>query len=179
MAKQVSQLKLSGFPSEPQKEMPRKRKEIRVTSISSVAKFDRVSLFVEFRLIPSKIVFSKLRFALWFDGQEITSVVVRIPQRFGDSNEFQLKSELDMRGISAGAHTVKVELQDLFSPCFGFREEIIDYVPVDRKAAYREIPIVRKIEGESIIVVSESEKKILKEIRKAMKKDIASSRDEW
>ena len=136
-------------------------------------------LFIEFRLIPSKVVFSKVRSTLWFDGQEVVSALIGIPQRFRASDEFQLTSELDMRGIAAGAHTIRVEVHDLFSSCAGIREEAVDYVPVDRKAAYRKIPIVKKIQGEGIAVVSESEKNIYHERQNTRKRDVNSARDKW
>ncbi len=177
--KQVKQLELNSFPSEPEKQTPKKRKQIMITRILSVAKYDEMALFVELKLIPSKVVFSKVRSTLWFDGQEVTSALIGIPQRFGVSNEFQLKSELDMRGISAGAHAIKVELHDLFSSCFAIKEEHIEYVPVDRKAAYRKIPTAKKIAGDDFTIVSNSDKEIYGDINKAIKSELDSKRDKW
>lgn len=175
----TKQLKLNRFPSKPPKKLQKRKKEIRITQIFSVTKYDEMALFVEFKLIPSKTAFSKLKSTLWFDDQKITSASVRIPQRFGVSNEFHLKSALDMRGINTGTHTIKVELQDLFSPCFGTKEETIKYVPKDRTAEHKKIPTVKMIEGERIAVLSESEKNIYQEIQETLKKDLNSSRDKW
>ena len=44
----------------------------------------------------------------------------------GFSDEFKLKSELNMRGINAGSHSIKVEFQDLFSLSSAIKEEIIE-----------------------------------------------------
>jgi len=178
-SEQFQQLKLDIFPSEIQKESARKNRQIVINRIGSVTKYDEMALIVEFKLIPSKIDFSKLRSTLWFDDQEVKSALIRIPQGFGDSDEFQLKSELDMRGISAGAHTIKVELRDLFSPCFGIKEEPIEYVPQDRKAAYRKIPIAKKISGCDFAIVSNSDKEIYLDIDKTRKSELDSKRDKW
>ena len=126
---QYNQPELNVFPSELQREPPRKSKQIIISSLDSVTKYDEMVLTVEFKLVPSKTFFSKVRSTLWFDGEEVKSDLIKIPQGFGDSDEFQLKSRLDMTGIASGAHTLKVELHDLFSPCSAIKEETIDYVP--------------------------------------------------
>ncbi len=175
----TQQLKLDCFPCEVEKKkQPRKNKEIAINRIGFVTKYDEMALAIEFELIPSKIEFSRLRSTLWFDDQEVKSELVRIPQGFGNSNAFCLKSELDMRGVSRGIHTFKVELHDLFSPCFGIREETTDYIPQDRKAAYRKIPMVKKIAGDNF-VVSNSDKEIYLDIEKTRKKELASKQDKW
>jgi hypothetical protein len=179
-SEKFQQLKLNIFPSELQKESPEKSKKIVINSLDSVAKYDdAMVLTVEFRFVPSKTVFSKVRSTLWFDDIEVKSDLIGIPQGFGDSDEFQLNYNLDMRGISAGTHTIKVELNDLFSPCSAIREEPVDYVPLDRKAAYRKIPIARKITGEDFTVVSSSDKEIYDDMDKARKNELDSKRDRW
>jgi hypothetical protein len=156
---QHKQQKLDVFPSELQKEPPRKSKQIIISSLDSIPKYDEMALTVAFKLVPSKTVFSKVRSTLWFDGEEVKSDLIGIPQGFGSSDEFQLNYDLDMRGIATGAHTTKAELHDLFSPCSAVKEETIDYVPLDKKAAYRKIPMVKKIAGEDFTIVSRSAKK--------------------
>jgi hypothetical protein len=176
--KQVKQLKLDIFPYEWQTAPPRKNRHIVINRIDSVTKCDEMALIVEFKLIPSKIEFSKVKSTLWFDDQEVKSELIRIPQGFGISDEFQLKSELDMRGISAGAHTIKVELHDLYSSCFGIKEKTVEYVPLDRKSGYRKIPIAKKIAGD-VVIVSNSDKEIYLEIDKTRKSELDSKRDKW
>lgn len=175
----IKQLKLDIFPSEILKEPTKRNKQIVIKRIVSVTKYEEMALNVEFKLFPSKIDFSRLRATLWFDGQEVKSALVPIPQGFGDSHEFKLKSELDMRGINAGAHTIKVELHDLFSPCFGIKEETIEYVPQDRKAAYRKVPIAKKVAGDDFTIVLQSDREIYLEIDKARKSELDSKRDKW
>jgi hypothetical protein len=173
------QLKLDGFPSELQREPSRKSKQIIISSLDSMTKYDEMVLTIAFKLIPSKTVFSKARSTLWFDGEEVKSDLIEIPQGFGYSDEFQLNYNLDMRGIAAGAHAIKVELHDLFSPCSAAKEVTIDYVPLDRKAAYRKIPIAKKIAGEDFTIVSRSDKEIYMDIDKARKSELDSKRDKW
>ena len=173
------QQKLDVFPSELQKETPRKNKQIIISSLDSVTKYDEMILTVALKLVPSKTVFSKIRSTLWFDDQKVKSDLIGIPQGFGDSDEFQLNYDLDMRGIAARAHTIKAELDDLFSRCSAAKEETIDYVPLDRKAAYRKIPIAKKIAGEDFTIVSRSDKEIYMDIDKARKSELDSKRDKW
>lgn len=178
-SEQFQQSKLDIFPSEIEKEPFRKSKQIVINKMVSVAKYDEMALTVEFKLIPSKLNFSKVKSTLLFDDQEVKSALVRIPQGFGDSNEFQLNYVLDMRGISAGPHNIKVELRDLFSPCFGTKEETIEYVPLDRQAAYRKVPIARKIAGEDFTIISDVDKKIYVDIENSRKSELDSKRDKW
>ena len=178
-SKQYQQQRVDLFPSELQKESPRESKQIIINDLNSVTKYDEMTLTVEFKLAPSKTVFSKLRSTLWFDDQEIKSDLITIPQSLGDTDEFQLNYQLDMRGISAGTHTIKTELHDLFSPCSATKEQPIDYVPLDRKAAYRKIPIAKKIAGEDFTIVLKSDKEIYNDIDKARKNELESKRDKW
>lgn len=173
------QVKLDSFPSEVDEKQQEKSKQIVISEVASVIKYDELTLNVEFELIPSKTVFSKLTSTLWFDEQEVQSAVIRIPQRFGGPSKFQLKSSLDMSGISAGPHSICVELRDCFSPSYASKKETIEYVPQDRKARYRKIPIAKKIEGCGFAVISDSEKKLYREMEKTKKKEWISKQDKW
>ena len=176
---QYKQQKLDVFPAELQREPPKTSKQIIINSLDSMTKYDEMVLTVAFKLIPSKTVFSKVRSTLWFDSEEVKSDLINIPQGFGYSDEFQLNYELDMREIAAGAYAIKVELHDLFSPCSAVKEQTIEYVPQDRKAAYRKIPIAKKITGEDFTIVSRSDKEIYTDIDKARKSELNSKRDKW
>lgn len=171
--------KLEIFPSEPEKKPQEKSKQIVISGICSVTKYDEMTLNVEFELIPSKAAFSKVISSLWFDEHKVKSAIISIPQRFGVSSDFELKSELDMRGISAGTHTIGVELRDCFSPSYATKKERIEYIPQDRKAIYRKIPIAKKIAGCDFAVISDSEKKVYREIEKTKKKELISRQDKW
>ena len=179
MSKQPKQVKLDRYPSEIQKKPSPKKKQIVITNFDATLVWDELPLEIEFKLVPSKIVFSKLSSVLWFDEQEVKSTLLTIPQSLGDSNDFQLKSELDMRGIDAGTHRIKFELHDLFSTCSAIKEIAIEYVPQDRKAAYRKIPIAKKIAGEDFTVLSSIDKSIYEDIEKARRKELDTKRDKW
>jgi hypothetical protein len=144
-----------------------------------VTKYDEMVLTVEFELAPSKAVFSKLRSTLWFDDLELKTSLIVIPQRLGDTDKFQLNHKFDMRGISAGVHIIKAELCDVFYPCSAIRKERIDYVPLDRTAAYRKIPLATRIAGEDFTIVSRSDKEIYKDIEQSRKNELESKRDNW
>ena len=178
-SKQYQQQRLDLYPSELQKEQTRKSKQIIINSLDSVMNYDEMVLTVEFKLVPSKTVFSKVRSTLWFDDQELKTDLLAIPQSLGDTDEFQLNQKFDMKGISTGVHTIKAELCDIFYPCSAIREERIDYVPLDRKAAYRKIPIAKKIAGEDFTIISSSDKEIYNGIDKARKNELESKRDKW
>ena len=173
------QLKLGIFPSEFEKKQPRKQKQIIINRIETITKYDEMTITVEFKLIPSKTVFSKLKSTLWFDDQEVKSALIEIPQKFGFSDEFKLKSELDMRGINAGSHSIKVEFQDLFSLSSASKEETIEYVPIDKKAGYRKIPLTKKISGNDFDVVSISDREIYLDIERTKKDELKSKQDKW
>ena len=173
------QLKLGIFPSELEKKLPRKQKQIIINRIGTITKYDEMTITVEFKLIPSKTVFSKVKSTLWFDEHEIKSALIEIPQKFGFSDEFKLKSELDMRGINAGSHSIKVEFQDLFSLSSAIKEETIEYVPVDKTAGYRKIPLTKKISGNDFEVISSAEKEIYLDIQKSSRSELDSKRDKW
>ena len=53
------------------------------------------------------------------------------------------------------------------------------YLPQNKKARLRKVPLLKKIEGDGIAVISGSEKEIYREIQETMKKDVISKRDEW
>jgi hypothetical protein len=176
---QTKQLKLDFFPSNLRQNAPTESKQIIINKIDSSTKYDDLSLTVEFKLIPSKTEFSKVRSTLWFDDQEVKSALIQIPQGPLTLNEFELKTELDMRGISPGAHTVKVEINDLFSTCYGSKKETITYTPVDRKASYRKIPLAKKTQGSDFAIIQKSHKQIYQKIEKTIKNELESKQDKW
>jgi hypothetical protein len=55
----------------------------------------------------------------------------------------------------------------------------VDYVPQTRESKYVKIPSVKSIAGTDLMVVSESEKNIYRDIEETMKKENSSNRDSW
>ena len=56
------------------------RKQITITEIQTIIKEAELALKVGFKLFPSKSAFSKVKLDLWFDNQQISSGIIRIPQ---------------------------------------------------------------------------------------------------
>jgi hypothetical protein len=192
------QLTLDNLPAEPKKELSEKEelsrssfsgtpdkqnKQIIITKIGSVIEEDELTLDVDFRLAPNKKAFSKIKYDLWFDEKRTKSVLLDIVHSFGTTDEFTLKASLDLNGMRPGLHAVKVEMYELSSSgqicAYTLKEATVEYLPQKRESRLRKVPIVRRIEGEGIVVVSDSEKDIYREIENTMEKDMISKRDEW
>jgi hypothetical protein len=192
------QLTLDNLPAEPQKKPPEKEellpsssaespdkqnKQIIITKIGSVIEENELTLDVEFKLAPDKNAFSKIKSDLWFDEKRTKSVLFDILHSFGTTDEFTLKAVVDLNGMEPGPHAVKVEMYELSSSgqmcAYTLKEATIEYLPQKRESRLKKVPIVKRIEGEGIAVVSDSEKDIYREIEDTMKKDVISKRDEW
>jgi hypothetical protein len=192
------QLTLDNLPGKPQKKPPEKgellpssfaetsdkqNKQIIITKIGSAIKEDELTLDVEFKLAPKKNVFLKIKSDLWFDKIRIESVLFAILHSFGTTDGFTLKAALDLNAIEPGHHAVKVEMYELLSSgqtcAYTLKEATIECPPQKRESRLKKVSIVKRIEGEGIAVVSESEKAIYREIEDTMKKDVISKRDEW
>ncbi len=158
-------------------------KKIIITEIGTLTKEDELALKVSFKLFPSKTAFSKVQLDLSFDNQQISSVSIRIPQGALSADEFELTPVLNMKGIPAGIHNLKVEMYELWSSgerlSQTFKEVNVDYVPQTRESKFVKVPSVKSIAWADLAVVSESEKKVYREIEKTMKKEQLSKRDDW
>jgi len=156
-----------------------KSKQITITQLAPTIKnYDELNVDTDFRLVPSKKDFSKIRYTIWFDGQKAYSDLIEIPQSLVASDAFEMKRILDLRGITPGNHTVKVELCDLFSPSCASKEIAIEYKPLTKEERLR-IPTVKKTEGVDITIVSNDEKEVFREIRDTFRKEKISKRDNW
>ena len=159
------------------------QKQIAITGICCHTKEDELALKVSFKLVPSKAAFSKVQSDLWFDNHLISSVSIRIPQGTLAADEFEFTPVLDMKGIPAGAHHIKVELCELWGSTEKllqtFREATVDYVPLTRESRLVKVPVVKRVAGTGLAVISEVEKDIYCEIEKTMKKEYISKRDNW
>ena len=186
--KPFKQLTLDSLPNAPKKEpgeapSSTQKKQIIITEIAAVTEEDELALKIGFKLLPSKTAFSKLKSNLWFDDQQISSVSIGIPQSPLTTNEFELTPVLDMKGITAGPHSIKVEMYELWSTGERLsqtaKEVVVDYVPQTRESRLVKVPIVKRVAGADLAVVSESEKDIYREIEQIEKKELISKRDEW
>jgi len=186
-AKQSKQQTLDNLQDAPQK--PDKaaesdqEKHIVITEIGTQTKEDELALKIAFRLLPSKTAFSKVKSDLWFDGQQISSVTIGIPQSPLATNDFELAPVLDMKGIEAGPHTIKAEMHELWASdeklTSTSKEVTIEYVPMKREDRLIRVPIVKSVAGTDLAIVSDTEKNIYRKIEEDMKKEAISRRDTW
>lgn len=148
-----------------------------------MVKEDELALKVGFKLFPSKSAFSKVQSDLWFDNHQINSVSIKIPQGALATDEFELTPVLNMKGIPAGCHSIRVEMYESWSSgeklSQAIKEASVDYAPQTRESKYVKIPSVKSVAGADLVVVSESEKDFYRDIEETMKKESSSKRDSW
>lgn len=187
--KQSKQTTLDNLPEAPEKQrakvvVPGQKKQIMIGEIGTVTKEDELELKVGFRLFPSRNSFSKIAVELYFDEQKIHTKSISIPMSPLARDELELPPfVLDMKGIAAGSHMIKVEMYELWSSgeklnCTS-KEATIDYVPVRIEDRLIKVPIVKSVAGTDLAVVSDSEKEIYREIEEESKREEISKRDEW
>jgi hypothetical protein len=181
--KQSKQKTLDNLPVVPPKENAQE-KQIVITEIDTLTKEDELALKVGFRLIPSKADFSKLMSDLFFDDQKLpNSAIITIPESPLAKDDFELTTVLNMNGINAGSHTIRVEMYELWNAeaklSFGSKEVMVEYVPQTRESRLIKIPIVKHFGGEDLTVVSVADKSIFHEIENSMKQESVSKLDEW
>ncbi len=159
------------------------KKQVTIVEVKSSTREDELALKISFKLLPSKTSFSKVKSDLWFDGQLISTILVSIPQGPLATDEFELTSVLDMKGIPAGTHTIKIEMYELWSSGEKLsqttKEVIVEYIPQTRESRLIKVPIVKSIAGSDLAISSESENEIYKQIQKTARKELISKRDEW
>jgi hypothetical protein len=163
--------------------IPINLKQIAITGIDTTSREDELVLKTSFELIPSKTAFSKVKLDLWFDDQQISSISISIPQGPLTADEFELKPVLDMKGIPAGIHTIKLEMYELWSSGEKLspvtKEILFEYQPQTRESRLIKVPIVKSVAGADLIVATESEKEIYKQIEETAKKELKCKRDQW
>jgi hypothetical protein len=181
VSKRVRQLKLDRFPSEFLKKQKEHDRHIVITKLDSTLVWDELLLEIGFKLIPNKIAFSKIRADLWFDQKVTKSFLFDILHSFGPTNDFTLKTALDLQGLPSGTHSIKIEMKERWSFLEKHnhteKEITIEYTLQTKKAMLKELPIIKKIEGEGIAIVSDREKHIYQEIQETRKKELVSDRE--
>lgn len=153
--KASKQLTLDRLPTAPKKDPAATRqvqeKRIIINEIGTLTKEDELALKVGFKLVPSKTAFSKVQSDLWFNNQKISSISIRIPQGPLAADDFELTPVLDMKGIPAGSHSIKVEMCELCSSgeklSQAVKEVAVDYVPKTRESRLVKVPIVKSVAG--------------------------------
>src|ERR1035437_2741999 len=157
-------------------------KEIVINSVSETTREDELAFKVEFRLLPSKVSFSKVNLDLYFQEHLLNSTTISIPQstRLNDTFEFLLI--LDMKGIGPEEYLFRVEMYEPWTSGeklnFTAKEIAVQYVPQTKEARLVKIPTVKSVAGTDLTVVSSSAKNIYREIEQDQKQEAISKRDE-
>ena len=164
------------------KESIKSTKEIVINSVSETTREDELAFKVEFRLLPSKVSFSKVNLDLYFQEHLLNSTTISIPQstRLNDTFEFLLI--LDMKGIGPEEYLFRVEMYEPWTSGeklnFTAKEIAVQYVPQTKEARLVKIPTVKSVAGTDLTVVSSSAKNIYREIEQDQKQEAISKRDE-
>jgi hypothetical protein len=168
------------FPKQTAEPFVKIEKSIMIAQLAYVIKEDELELSVAFRLYPSKNHFSNLTLELYFDDHKLDTHVLTLPpsQLLGDELEFPIA--LDMRGITAGTHSIKVELAECLNTSEKFfcasKYIIAQYKPIKREDRYIKIPIVKKIGGAFRIMLPE-EQELYQDLEESKRQEIKSQRD--
>jgi hypothetical protein len=159
------------------------KKQIAITGLVYTVHEKELSLKISFRLSPSKTCFSKVWFVLYFEEKKLSSTCINIPQGPLSGNEFELSPVMDMKGISAGAYAVKVEIYEQWSTgeilTITSKEIQIPYVQVSRQKRFIKLPTVKSFAGTDLLVALDNEKGIYRNIEQGLKKEQVSKRDQW
>jgi len=187
-AKQTKQTTLDNLQSLPKKdsdkpEAKQQPKQIEITDVSNTKCENELVLRVGFKLVPSRTAFSRVTAEMFFDDQKIDSLRLRILQGPLATTESEFSSALDMTGIEAGQHKLKVEMYELWSMeeklTKTSKEVTIEYIPVKREDRLVKVPVVKSVAGTDLAIVSDTQKNIYREIEADMKKQTISRRDQW
>jgi hypothetical protein len=159
------------------------RKHIQITNITTSTKEDKLVFKVGFKMLPSKTAFSRLTADVYFDEHKIDCLRFRIIQGPLATDYSEFSFVIDMTGIAKGQHCLRIELYELWSATekltCASKEITVQYVPVRREERLIKVPIMKTIAGADLVVVSDSEKNLHREIDENMKKETISKRDEW
>ena len=141
------QTTFDGLPEVPQSESPstvdsKNKKKIIITEIETATKEDELVITVGFRLLPSKVAFSKVTSDLYFNTQKLNSACISIPQGPLSADEFQYKPVLGMRGINAGSYLIRVDMYELWSSgeklTYTSKEITVAYTPQSARFSYKQ-----------------------------------------
>ncbi|NLF88984.1 hypothetical protein GX563_09210 [Candidatus Bathyarchaeota archaeon] len=153
-----------------------------VIQLTHAAKEDELDLAISFRLLPSRMHFSNLQLDLHFDGDKVNTYRVAIPPSRLLSDELEFPIALDMTGISAGEHVIKVELSEkwMTGEVLAYASEyvVVQYSPVRKEDRYVKVPLVRKIDGAFRIVLPE-EKELYDALEKGNREEANAKRDKY
>ncbi len=178
--KHAKQTALGDLPEKPKAELvkaeaPAPKKQIEITEISTSTREDELVLKICFKLMPTRTAFSRVTADLYFDEQKIDSLRLRVLQGPLATANSEFSSALDMTGIGEGQHKLRVEIYELWSEneklAFTSKEVAIEYIPIRREDKLIRVPIIKSVAGGDLTIVSDSEKRIFREMDEEMKKE--------
>ncbi|MGD6809725.1 MAG: hypothetical protein ACQCN3_08515 [Candidatus Bathyarchaeia archaeon] len=186
-AKPTRQLTFDSLPAAPKKQATETKeasqKQICITQIETTTGIDEVAVKVGFKLLPSRLAFSKVAATLFFEELQISSVLIRVLQSPLATDESEYMWVLDTKGIAAGVYCLKVEMFEVWSSgersCQTSSIVKVDYVPKTRQSRLRKIPTVKSVAGADVTIVSGQEKEMLLEIEKTVKNEQLTRRDSY
>ena len=150
--------------------------------LNYTTKEDELDLSIGFHLVPSRMYFSNLILDLSFDNHKMNSYLISLPPSRLLSDELEFPLTLDMKGIQAGEHVIKVEMAEKEETgeiiVHSSKYIILQYSPIHKQDRYVKVPIVRKIEGAFRIILPE-EKELYRELEKQQQKELNSKKDRW
>lgn len=177
------QTTFDGFPKTQEQPLQTKPKQIAIKEITYETGVDELTLKVAFKLAPSRVVFSKVKADLTFNGEPVHSVLLRVPQGTLATDEFEYSSVLDMKSIPAGTYQLQTTLyeedQNGKKRCAAIKQIAIDYVPQTRESRLVKIPSVKSVAGADIAVTTKTQATIQTEREDTLKREQMSRRDRY
>ena len=121
---------------------------------------------------------------LYFDQHHFHTVPLKILPSSLTKDNLEFNRVLEMTGITAGPHAVKVEMYELWGSgeklASASKEVTVDYVPARREDRHLiKVPFVKSEARADVAIVTEAEKSIYRETEENMKKELATKRDNW
>ncbi len=186
--KHSKQTTLGNLPEKPNAQasrpiMKKLEKRIEIGEIATSAREDELALNISFRMIPNRTFFSRLTSDLYFDEEKIETLRLRVLQGPLATDESEFSAVLVMTGIAEGKHVLRVEMYELWESGeklnWTSKEAAIDYVPVKREDRLIRVPIIKGTAGSGLDIVTDTEKRILREIDAQMKEEAFGKSDHW
>jgi len=185
---QSGQTTFNDLPETPKNEIVeppvQSRKRIEIVEVNTETREDELKLKIWFRLHPSKTAFSRITAELYFDQHHFHTVPLKILSSSLTIDNLEFNRVLEMTGIAAGPHIIKVEMYELWSSdeklASASKEVTVEYVPARREDRHLiKVPFVKSEARADVAIVTEAEKNIYRETEKDMKKELMSKRDNW
>jgi hypothetical protein len=180
--KKAKQTTFENLPKNVDKPSEAKPNKSITIQLNYTTKDDELDLSIGFHLLPSKIYFSNLILDLSFDNNKLNTYLVNIPPSRLLSDELEFPLTLDMTGIQAGEHIIKVEMSEKGETgeiiVHASKYIVLQYSPIHKHDRYVKVPIVRKIDGTFKIVLPE-EKELYRVLEKEYQKELNSKKDRW